>query len=96
MDDREAVAFRRALGKRIRVLRVVRELTQDELAQSAGEESGQRIRTGSTESGRRGLDPARGGLGRAGPGPTGRECATALRADVPSGTLRSFGWDSGR
>jgi len=36
MDQREAVAFRRALGKRIRVLRVVRELTQDELAQSAG------------------------------------------------------------
>ena len=36
MDDREGVAFRRALGKRIRVLRVVRELTQDELAQLSG------------------------------------------------------------
>lgn len=36
MDEREAAGFRRALGKRIRVLRAVRELTQDELAQAAG------------------------------------------------------------
>ena len=35
--DREAeAAFLRALGKRIRLLRLVRELTQDEVAQAAG------------------------------------------------------------
>ena len=35
--DREAeAAFLRALGKRVRLLRRVRELTQDELAQAAG------------------------------------------------------------
>lgn len=36
MDGQEAAAFRRALGKRLRLLRVVRELTQDELARAAG------------------------------------------------------------
>lgn len=36
MDGQEAAAFRRALGKRLRLLRVVRELTQAELAQAAG------------------------------------------------------------
>jgi len=36
MDEQEAAAFRRALGRRLRLLRVVRELTQKELAQAAG------------------------------------------------------------
>lgn len=36
MSDLEAAAFRRAVGRRLRLLRVVRELTQDELAQAAG------------------------------------------------------------
>lgn len=36
MTGQEAAAFRRALGKRLRLLRVVRELTQGELAQAAG------------------------------------------------------------
>lgn len=36
MSNQEAEAFRRAVGKRLRLLRVVRELTQDELAQAAG------------------------------------------------------------
>ena len=36
ISDEEAAVFRRALGRRLRLLRVVRELTQDELAQAAG------------------------------------------------------------
>ena len=36
MDEEQAAVFRRALGRRLRVLRVARKLTQDELAQMAG------------------------------------------------------------
>ena len=36
MDEQEAAAFQRALGKRLRLLRLVRELTQEELGQAAG------------------------------------------------------------
>ncbi len=36
MDEEAAAVFRRALGRRLRLLRVVRELTQDELARAAG------------------------------------------------------------
>lgn len=36
MEKVQAAAFRRGLGKRLRLFRVVRELTQEELAQAAG------------------------------------------------------------
>jgi transcriptional regulator with XRE-family HTH domain len=36
MDEAEAAAFRRSLGKRLRLLRLVRELSQAELAEAAG------------------------------------------------------------
>ena len=36
MDQEHAAALRRALGRRLRLLRVVRELSQEELAQAAG------------------------------------------------------------
>ena len=36
MDDERAAEFRRALGRRLRLLRLVRELTQDELARASG------------------------------------------------------------
>ena len=36
MDEEESAVFQRALGKRLRLLRVVRELTQEELGQAAG------------------------------------------------------------
>jgi transcriptional regulator with XRE-family HTH domain len=35
-DRPDEAAFMRALGKRVRLLRLVRELTQDELAKAAG------------------------------------------------------------
>ena len=36
MDEEQAAAFQRALGKRLRLLRLVQELTQEELGQAAG------------------------------------------------------------
>ena len=36
MNDQDADAFMRALGRRLRILRLTRELTQDELAGAAG------------------------------------------------------------
>lgn len=95
MDDREAVAFRRALGKRIRVLRVVRELTQDELALSAGvtreqvsafERAAQRLDVVALIRLAAALDV---------PVPELLDGSARQQAsDVPTGTVPSFGWDS--
>jgi transcriptional regulator with XRE-family HTH domain len=96
MDDRDTVAFRRALGKRIRVLRVVRELTQDELAQWAGVT---RNLVSAFERATQRLDVvALIRLAAALDVPVPELLAGIMpqqaRADVPTGTVRSFGWDS--
>lgn len=55
-DTREEVRFRRAVGKRIRVWRVLHDLSQDDLARSAGVT---RNFVSAIERGAQGLDAVR-------------------------------------
>ena len=90
----QAAVSRVTLGKRIWVLPVVRELTQDELAQSAG---ATRNQVSAFECAAQRLDVvALVGLAAALDVSVPELLAAPMRTDVPSGTVPSFEWDSER
>ena len=94
-ERREARITGRSLAK-IRVLRVVRELTQDELTQAAGVTRNQ---VSAFERTARRLDVVAlirlaAALEVSVPELLEASAPQPTRTDVPTGTVRSFGWDS--